>query len=92
VDDLEARVRDALKQISPALSVDGGGVELDRIEGDAVFLRLTGACIGCPGADITLQYGIESALTSIQRPWRGRGRPVTASSSVCSAVRVTLGL
>jgi Fe-S cluster biogenesis protein NfuA len=63
VDDLEARVRDALKQISPALSVDGGGVELDRIEGDAVFLRLTGACIGCPGADITLQYGIESALT-----------------------------
>jgi Fe-S cluster biogenesis protein NfuA len=38
-------------------------VELDRVEGDTVYLRLTGACVGCPGADITLKYGIESALT-----------------------------
>lgn len=60
---LSDRVEAVLRRLGPALSVDGGGVELDRIEGDAVYLRLTGACIGCPGADITLKYGLESAIT-----------------------------
>jgi len=60
---LQDRVRDVLRRLGPSLSVDGGGVELDRIDGDTVFVRLTGNCIGCPGADITLRYGIESAVT-----------------------------
>jgi len=62
-DDLTERVRDVLRRLAPALSVDGGGVELLRVEGDAAVLRLTGACVGCPGADITLRYGLESAIT-----------------------------
>ncbi len=62
-DSLTDRVRDVLRRLAPSLSVDGGGVELVRIEGDAAWLRLTGACIGCPGADITLRYGLESAIT-----------------------------
>lgn len=60
---LEGKVREVLRRLGPSLSVDGGGVELDRIEGTTVHLRYTGACVGCPGADITLKYGIESALT-----------------------------
>jgi len=58
------RVRAVLHRLGPALSVDGGGVELVRIEGDAVILRLLGSCVGCPGASITLKYGIESAITA----------------------------
>ena len=61
--ELTERVRAVLRRLGPSLSVDGGGVELDRVEGDAVYVRLTGACIGCPGADITAKYGIESAVT-----------------------------
>lgn len=57
------QVRAVLRRLGPSLSVDGGGVELDRVVGDTVYLRLTGACVGCPGADITLRYGIESAIT-----------------------------
>ena len=63
VSPLRERVLEVLRQLGPSLSVDGGGVELDRIEDETVYLRLTGACVGCPGADITLRYGIESALT-----------------------------
>jgi Fe-S cluster biogenesis protein NfuA len=63
MDTVADRVREVLRRLQPALSVDGGGVELDRVEGTAVFLRFTGTCIGCPGADITLRYGLESALT-----------------------------
>lgn len=60
---VEQRVHDVLRRLAPSLSVDGGGVELDRIEGDTVYLRLLGACADCPGADITLKYGIESTLS-----------------------------
>ena len=60
---VEERVREVLRRLAPSLSVDGGGVELDRIEGDTVYLRLLGACLDCPGADITLKYGIESTLS-----------------------------
>ncbi len=63
-EDLEARVREVLLRLAPSLSVDGGGVELERIEGRAAYVRLVGACIGCPGAEITLRYGIESAITA----------------------------
>lgn len=63
MDSVAERVRAVLHRLGPALSVDGGGVELDRIEGDSAYVRLTGACIGCPGADITLKYGLESAVT-----------------------------
>jgi len=62
-ENVNERIEAVLRRLAPALSVDGGGVEFDRVEGDTVYLRLTGACIGCPGADITLKYGIESALT-----------------------------
>jgi len=57
------KVRDVLRRLAPALSVDGGGVELVRVEGDAAYVRLIGACVGCPGVDITLRYGIESAIS-----------------------------
>ena len=57
------RVLEVLKRLGPSLSVDGGGVELDRIEGDIAYVRLLGSCVDCPGADITLSYGIESAIT-----------------------------
>ena len=60
---LTDRVEAVLKRLGPSLKVDGGGVELVRIEGRAVYLRLTGACIGCPGAEITLKYGIERAIS-----------------------------
>jgi len=62
--DLEARVREVLRRLAPSLGVDGGGVELARVEGRAAYVRLIGACIACPGADITLRYGIESAITA----------------------------
>ena len=60
---IRERVQEVLTDLSPLLRVDGGGVEFERIEGDTLYIRLTGACIGCPGADITLKYGLESAIT-----------------------------
>lgn len=60
--DLAPRVEAALDRIRPALQMDGGNVELVSIDGYSVRVRLTGHCVGCPSAQMTLQYGIERAL------------------------------
>ncbi|MFH1808698.1 MAG: NifU family protein [Pseudomonadota bacterium] len=58
----EQSVRDALDEIRPALQADGGDVELVKLEGNDVHVRLVGACAGCPGATMTLLYGVTRVL------------------------------
>jgi Fe-S cluster biogenesis protein NfuA len=47
-------VRAAIEEVRPAIQVDGGDLELTRIEDGVVFLHLRGACDGCPMAQSTL--------------------------------------
>jgi len=52
------------ERVAPMLMMDGGGIELvdlDEAAGE-VKVRLKGACYGCPGAMMTLQFGVEEAL------------------------------
>ena len=51
---LEERVRVAIDEVRPAVRMDGGDVELLRVEGDVVVVHLSGACHGCPMASSTL--------------------------------------
>ncbi len=59
--DLEV-LNDAIEYIRPALQADGGDLLLLGVEGGRVFLRLLGACDGCPMASFTLGAGIERVL------------------------------
>jgi len=43
------------KKIAPMLRQDGGDIELVDIDGYDVYVKLRGACAGCPGARATLQ-------------------------------------
>ncbi len=56
------KVEESLGRIRPMLQADGGNVELVGIEGNSVKVRLKGACCGCPGAAMTLRYGVERIL------------------------------
>ncbi len=57
---MEERVREALEKVRPFLQADGGDVELVRVDEDGtVFVKLTGACGGCPMAQMTLKSGVE---------------------------------
>ena len=49
-------------RIRPALASDGGDVEFRGFEDGVVFVRLQGACSGCPGSQATLKHGIENML------------------------------
>jgi Fe-S cluster biogenesis protein NfuA len=58
------RVMGVLGRIRPMLNMDGGDVELVEVRNQEVYLRLKGACDGCPSAFFTLRMGIERALRS----------------------------
>jgi len=62
-EDLKAQVTAVLDEIRPHLQADGGDVELvDVSETGVVKVKLTGACAGCPMAQLTLKRGIEARL------------------------------
>jgi len=50
------------KRIRPAIAQDGGDVAFEKYEDGVVYLRLKGACAGCPSATATLKVGIEQML------------------------------
>jgi len=52
---IETRVR-------PVVARDGGDIVFDRYEDGIVYLRMKGACAGCPSATLTLKKGVESML------------------------------
>lgn len=52
---LETRVR-------PAVARDGGDIVFEDFDDGIVFLRMQGACAGCPSSTATLKVGIENML------------------------------
>ena len=59
---MEEKVKAELEEITMMLQNDGGDCELVKIEGKTVYLRLKGACAGCPHAAMTLKNGVETIL------------------------------
>ena len=60
---LQEKVIDALETIRPYLKADGGDIELVNVtEEGIVEVRLLGACVGCPMAQMTLRAGVERSL------------------------------
>lgn len=58
----EEQVREALELIRPAIQMDGGDVELARVEGGTVTVRFFGTCESCPISPVTLKQGVERIL------------------------------
>jgi Fe-S cluster biogenesis protein NfuA len=48
--------------LSPLVASDGGELHLLRLDGDDVYIHLSGACSGCPGASLTSDKVILPAL------------------------------
>ncbi|ASM40827.1 NifU family protein [Campylobacter sp. RM12327] len=55
-------VKISLAKILPMLEKDGGGMEFLGIKNAKVYVRLIGACHGCPSSGQTLKYGVERQL------------------------------
>lgn len=62
-DPLAQSVQDVIDTvINPGVAGHGGNVELEKVEGDAAFIRFGGGCQGCGAANITLRQGIERII------------------------------
>lgn len=61
---IEQKIEGVLDKVRPSLHMDGGGIEFVKYdpETQVVYVRLQGACIGCPMSEITLKMGVEAAL------------------------------
>ena len=55
VEILETRVR-------PAVAQDGGDITFDHFSEGVVYVKMAGACSGCPRSTATLKAGIENML------------------------------
>ena len=60
--DIEKQIITVLEKIRPFLIRDGGDIEFVKYENGEVFVRLTGACVGCSLIDSTLQDGVANLL------------------------------
>ena len=58
------KIKKVIDKVRPYLQNDGGDVEFKKFENGVVYVSLVGACSNCPMATMTLQDGIEEALTS----------------------------
>jgi len=56
------KVEAVIDRIRPIIQSDGGDVELVDVVDNKARIRMSGNCIGCPSAQMTLYMGIEMAL------------------------------
>ncbi|MEI8320591.1 MAG: NifU family protein [Alphaproteobacteria bacterium] len=49
-------------RVRPAVAADGGDIVFTKFEDGVVFLKMKGACSGCPSSSATLKSGIENML------------------------------
>lgn len=61
-DDLNYRIAEIIAEVRPFIQSDGGDIELLKVEDQVVYVRLTGACVGCPSSMITLKHGVEARI------------------------------
>lgn len=59
---MEDKVKAAIEAIRPALQNDGGDIEFIKLDDKKVYVRLNGACAGCPMSQMTLKSGVERYL------------------------------
>ena len=61
--EIVAQIRDLIDtRVRPAVANDGGDIVYRGFDKGKVYLRMQGACAGCPSSSATLKNGIEQLL------------------------------
>lgn len=86
----KAKVKQLLdEKIRPGIQMDGGDIELVEVTNEGIVkVKLTGHCVGCPMAGLTLFMGVERTLKQeipevtkvelVQEPDNPPTTPITA--------------
>ena len=61
--DIVKQIKELLDtRVRPAVAMDGGDIIYNDFKDGIVYLRMQGACAGCPSSTATLKMGIENML------------------------------
>lgn len=60
----EDKIKAIISKLKPFLVSDGGDLEYIKFEDGIVYVKMLGACAGCPMMDVTLKQGIEQIITN----------------------------
>ena len=63
-------IEDAIEDLRPYLQRDGGDCQLVDVEDNRVLVKLSGACIGCQLASVTMAGVQERLVQKLGRPLR----------------------
>lgn len=62
-DEIVVQIKELLDtRVRPAVAQDGGDIIFRGFQNGVVYLRMQGACSGCPSSTATLKMGIENLL------------------------------
>ena len=62
-DEISLQIRELLDtRVRPMVAMDGGDIVFESFEDGIVYLKMRGACSGCPSSTATLKSGIENML------------------------------
>ena len=62
-EDIIVQIKELIEtRVRPAVANDGGDIIYRGFDKGKVYLRMQGACSGCPSSTATLKHGIESLL------------------------------
>ena len=53
------------REIRPVVALDGGDIVFHKYVDGTLFVRMKGACSGCPSSQVTLKEGIETRMKEL---------------------------
>lgn len=63
LDEISKQIKELIdKRVRPAVAMDGGDIVFEKFDKGIVYLRMHGACSGCPSSSVTLKNGVETML------------------------------
>ena len=62
-DELTKQIKELLDtRVRPAVAMDGGDIVFQKFDQGILYLKMQGACAGCPSSTATLKSGIENMM------------------------------
>ena len=61
-EDIILKIKDTIEKLQPFVINDGGLIEYVKYEDNILYIKLSGACQGCPFVDMTLTGVIEKII------------------------------
>ena len=62
MDEKIAKIQEVLDSLRPFIQSDGGDIHFVKYEDDYVYIKLSGACVGCSFIDYTLEDNVYEAI------------------------------